>query len=710
MPGSFDFDPYAVPLGGQAVDVGVFRYDPALPSELRFEVLPNVRCERIRCRDGSHPPVAQFRYLLDDTAAAQGFPSQFEELWPLEAFGPYLVRPDERLVVMAWAPTGARRILFDGFAQTPRVDLTPESQSVSFTAVGVEARCWDSPIGGRRQRHADNPHGGAVVSVDLPTRFNPDGRPNCTPDGHDVRQNDPATRYPVFLDPSLDRTPDPRSYWTLGKLVRYLLSVHNDQAFVRNPDFSHLDEQLQARAPREGSEFLDPLDSERHTAADMVVRDFDATNLPWPEALSLQLGYAGFGMRFVTGEDELGEPRHDLEIYRKDGDPAAPKELELPQAGSRLNPARCNVAELHLTRDTGAIVNAVTVETRQRRVELSCILAPGFAPSPGDELASARHRFLRAHLGTASGEDRRKYRFYVADEAGDGHWDFATASWSTTALDLSPVFPNDDRGRPTYVRRLRPGSQTLISRDSLGRRRRAQLALSRDYSGPAPAVWNGSGTWQPIAGGWELLEDRLGIYVTVEDPEAWAIGSHTGPNPQEPSPTLRGITSLANPAAPNTRFYLRLTTVIDDDLMLPAVANARPASPTVFTLRRRVDARDHFKMETVAPRSLYNPGSRPIVVHDDTERALAHARQLRAAYEFPPLSGSITIPSIVTAFQVGDRIGRINGRDLSFQTNLGDDQGEAPSYPSIVAVSWDFTGDRQATILELADWPDERGN
>ena len=29
MPGSFDFDPYAVPLAGNAVPVGVFRYDPA---------------------------------------------------------------------------------------------------------------------------------------------------------------------------------------------------------------------------------------------------------------------------------------------------------------------------------------------------------------------------------------------------------------------------------------------------------------------------------------------------------------------------------------------------------------------------------------------------------------------------------------------------------------------------------------------------------
>src|SRR6185437_5945835 len=107
-------------------------------------------------------------------------------------------------------------------------------------------------------------------------------------------------------------------------------------------------------------------------------------------------------------------------------------------------------------------------------------------------------------------------------------------------------------------------------------------------------------------GGWELLEDRLGVFVVVEDPDAWPIGDYTGASPQEPSRTLRGVTSQANPSAPNTRFFLRLTTVVDDDLMLPAAVDARVASPTKFTRRRRVDARDYFGMETVAAHSAFN--------------------------------------------------------------------------------------------------------
>jgi hypothetical protein len=642
--------------------------------------------------------------VLDDSSSTPGFPAQFEDLWPLDAAGPYVLRTDERVVILAMSPSGKGRILFDGFVQAPRVDLGSSSQQVSIVAVAVPTRCWDSPIGGRLQRHGDDPQHGDVVSVDLPSRFNPDGQPNCTPDGYDVNSSNPATSYPVFLDADLDRLPDPRTYWTLGKLVRYILSVYNDGKYVQNPDFPQLDALLQSRVPKNGSAFVNPGDSSNYTAADLVIRDFDATNMAWPDALSLQLGYAGFSMRFRTSEDSTGAPLHTLQVYRKDAaGQSAPRELELPARGAQLDPARCNVAALNLTRETRSIVNAITVETQQRRVEVSVVLAPGFTPTAGDELAANRRSFLRANLATASGDVRRKYRCYVADEAGDGHWDPSSAQWRTSALDLSVIFPSNAQGKLTYVRRLRPGSNTLLSRDSTGQPLTAQLALSRDYNGPAPAIWDGTGTWQTIAGGWELLDDRLGILVTVEDPEAWPIGDYTGANPQEQSRTLRGITSQANPSAPNTRFALRLTTAIDDDLMLPAVIPARPASPTNFTLRRRVDARDHFSMETIAAGSVYNPSTKPVVTRDDTQRALAHAQQLRAAFELPPLTGSVTIPSLINAYSIGDRIGRINGREISFQTNVGTDQGESPVYPVVVALTWDFTGSQQATILELAD-------
>ena len=67
------------------------------------------------------------------------------------------------------------------------------------------------------------------------------------------------------------------------------------------------------------------------------------------------------------------------------------------------------------------------------------------------------------------------------------------------------------------------------------------------------------------------------------------------------------------------------------------------------------------------------------------------------------MSGSVTIPSLITSYRVGDRVARINGRDVAMQTNVGSDQGESPVYPVISAISWEFTADRQATVVELAD-------
>ena len=106
MPGSFDYEPGSgsFSLASDAAQVGVFRYEPSEGGGFgggSYEFLPNVVCESIQEREGSRPPVARFRYVLDDSAVANNFPTQFEQLWPTDAFGPYVVRNDDRIVVMA---------------------------------------------------------------------------------------------------------------------------------------------------------------------------------------------------------------------------------------------------------------------------------------------------------------------------------------------------------------------------------------------------------------------------------------------------------------------------------------------------------------------------------------------------------------------------------------------------------------------------------
>jgi hypothetical protein len=155
--------------------------------------------------------------------------------------------------------------------------------------------------------------------------------------------------------------------------------------------------------------------------------------------------------------------------------------------------------------------------------------------------------------------NRAKYRRYVANEDGSGFWDFTAtpaafsrqrqSSIMTKVFGTPPPKKDGTPGDPQYVKRCRVCHDTLISKDSSGRPYRAQLAISRDYAGKSPGVWDGTGTWRPITGGWELLKDRIGIQVNAEDPEKWHIGRIKG-DTIEPSGDLRGIKSMSNPDAP----------------------------------------------------------------------------------------------------------------------------------------------------------------
>jgi hypothetical protein len=352
-------------------------------------------------------------------------------------------------------------------------------------------------------------------------------------------------------------------------------------------------------------------------------------------------------------------------------------------------------------------------------VEVSIVLSPLYQPATSDSLSANRSQFFRSSWNaTTAATTRRKYRWYGADECGDGHWTQA-GTWNTSPFDFSAVFVPDDDGTPSYTVRYRPGSQTLISTDTNDNPLRADLAISFNYEGDTAALWDGSGTWQTIQGGWKLLDDRLGIEVTVEDPEQWAtgkgataIGGGGATTAIVPGGDIRGVTWWAVPpqATPTNGVQpvLRLTTVIQDDLRMPISAGKRIASPTQFARWRSADARDHFQYASIDPSSMNyeahgGDGTDPIVARDDTSSAMAHAYQLRGAHEFPPLAGSITIPYITTYFEIGDRIQEIDGRDVCLSTNVGQDQGETPTYPWVVGVSWSFDGDRQTTTIQLSD-------
>lgn len=713
-------------LWRDAARIVVCRYDDTKTAPKCYTVLPNVQCDAINYMEGLEPPTAKFRYVLDDTAEVNRWPTQYEEIFAaIENVGggksrdaarraAYVAKPDDRIVVLCFQdPEDADdyEVLFDGFAEAPELGVDPANQSVTFDASDVSIRLFDEPIHRRSERDASDPLTPGASSlhwVDGVATFNPGGKGNCTlmSDAYMESADDsvvPGNSWPVFVDPScFDRSPKAAQRWTLSGLACYLMGTYNDEEFVDNPDFSIVRDLIKNRVPLEGVQFFDPDDSATYTEEDIDVVEYNATGKRWPEALREQLGYSGFGTKLVCERGDDGKPYHRIEIYRKDGTGIGePLVVSHQDARLDLDPESSNVSGLQVTRDYKSAYNAVIVDTKPTLWEVSVVLAPGFEPAVGDETPENVEQWKKSKQSDASGTTRAKYRRYIADECGEGHWD-REEEWTTTPLDLTPIWPDDEAGFATYCKRLRPGRETLNSVDTTGRPLKADLAFSRDYFGFVGCLWNGDGKWQPIAGGWKLLRDRLGIEVTADDPEAWSIGEYGGDDPQEMSKVLAGVTSIANPNDKDKYFYLRLTTVIESDTRPVGVIAARPSSILKYDRVLFAGAKQHFSEKKIAAGSLYNSTGLATIVKEEETAIRDFGAQVQQAHENPAIAGRVVIPWLDFGYPIGDVVSKVKGRDLSLQVNAGVEQGEAERYPTIVGVTYEFTG-KQATILQLSD-------
>jgi hypothetical protein len=703
------YDPTSEELGQQASVFVTARYDR---DSGKVSVLKNIRCESIHYVEGITPPSAQFSYVMDDNL--DGYPYLLEDIFPLESQVDGVVQLDDELLVYEYQGD-TRTLVFDGFAQVPQGDLGQGSQ-FTFTAVGVAIRLWDKPIRGAIIRQSNAPNSTAktdAVSTDLPVWFNPTvkevGRPNCIPDGYDIN-NGATNAYPIFFDPTatwVDGSGNPlQTFWTLGKFIRYLFWTENpDETYLKNPvspTGATIDDYLSTPKPKKGQQFMDLSRSSTYDLDPIIIRSFDVTGKTLPEAAEEQLSYYGYELFFNLRDDGSGKPINEIIVFRKDGrDGNKPKELFYPEVGSNLSDGVPDFQGFALDRDSYNAANEIEVESGPLRYEISVILSPGFVINASD--ASDANTMRGFDLSLVENDPTRKklYRYFVVDENGEGHWDGSSFVVNTpTSLDDVLGKPDKD-GNPAYVKRSRPGVRDLITTSLTdGTPFKADLAISRDYNGPSPALWDGSGTWRQLGdSGWKLDDDALGVWLTCDNPSVWTI-------PKQQSAIGTGdridvITSLAAPSGDSTKFYLCLTTVIEGDKRLSAVASKRKASPMKHAVRRLIDAREHFRKDTVDKSSNYSDAG-TVLVRDDTDKALALAESIRLASEMPPISGEILIPWITHSIGVGDLISRVSGRDVSLLCNAGSPQGEGPRYPCVIGFSLNCQMP-QSTTLRLSD-------
>ena len=691
MPAFASIESSGIPLARPAAPIGVYRYQAGGVGN--YEFLANIQVLMIQYREGPDAGVARFRYVFD-SASSSMYPNSFQDALSVDSGLPGVVANDDRLVVMTSDPNGNPIPLFDGFAQVPELGLASDREMVTFVAFGVAIREWDTPIGGALMRDADNPKQVSDYETDLVTQFNPRGLPNATPDGADADDGSGNT-YPTILDPRVVRNPDVRRPWTLPMAVRYLCYRHNPtQTYVTNPDGSLLDGLLDSREPSSDG-------SNNIQTEPLLVPDYPATGKAWPAAVRDLIGPNGFGMAFRLGSDDQGNPNTTLDIFRRqDNSSSSNKDLFLQPRGAALDPGQTNLSEAQLARDMSGVANAFSVESGLVRYEASFILSPGFSIASSDGSGFSSLSAFDKNGTNFSQANHDKYRLYVFDETGEGHWDWAASAISNKTPSIDSLLGKESDPASGYVKRRRIPIGELFTLDPNQKPLKAQLSISTNYTSAQPGLWDGSGTWQPIGGGFELLKDRMGIWINVPNPNSWNIQTSKVAGMPYPSGVVKGVEDQTTQGSKN--FALRLTCVIEGDHVLAATADRRPSSPTNYTILRHVDARDRYSRNVVAANSEFNNTSNQVVVRDDSIDALAEAITRRTTTEAGEVAGSVVIPRFTQAYRIGDRICTIQGRDLSLRTNAGAPTEEGEVYPAVVGLTWDFDG-KQQTILQLSD-------
>jgi len=673
-----------------AATIAVYRWT----AEGGAEPLPHVRCLSVRRGEGPDPGSAVFRYDLSISDGSA--PASIEEALGTQYSGPGIVEPGDNLFVVATSPTGYSEPIFDGFALAFEGGLGPGSEEVRIEAEGVAKRLWDNPLSGSVMRSAAAPYSATSnVATDVPGHFNRDGLPNRTPDGTEASlPGYDDYKYHVFFDQAAARTDDVRSLWSLADAVAYLLYVHNDEEWVLNPTPAEIAALSAVGDP------VDPIDP-TPTVVPLAVPDYPFEGKDLPGTCFDLVREYGFAMRFDVAADAGGIPETTLAFFNHQAGEV--KDVYLPPRGSAFDPYSCNLQAGTLRRSLSEVANRWEVLGRMERYEVSVVLAPGFPSQSSDGSAANLKNFDRS--GAAfDATYRDAYRAWVFNEAGDGYY----AAGSTTKLLTIPSLDDvlDRDGETPYVDRRRVPLADLIAVGPDLRPLKARLDISTDYAGDSPGLWDGTGTWQEVTTStWQLLRDRLGIWVSEENPNRWHIGESSVSGHPYRGGVVRAVEAIAGSEATIPAFKLRLTCVIEGDRRLRAVADRRGRSPLSTAIARQIDARDRYFYDVQAAKSLHNPGDDPAVVTDDADKAQAEAEARRAAAELGVLDGTLAIPYITTQYRIGDRIRSVAGRGLGLRTDASDAEGsddDPATYPVVTGVAW-ATAAPQSTTLTLSD-------
>lgn len=647
--------------------------------------------------------------------------------------------------------------IFDGYVTNPQVSVDGSQENVTIDAVAAPVREWDFVLPGAVWS-TENPKDSddkSIFGTEVPARFNPNGKPNACADsmvwtGQFYFTDEDKSLFRAFVTPHHDdkyfiwsgtslKNTDIKQ-WTLGSAAKYIVAVGIEwpmgmggEALVAKPsivvhDIDQWEQLFQAIVPTKDGEPVDLTDPSTFKYQDIVCPDVEVTGEAWPNALEKLIKPFGFLFRFDLRTTDDGKPEWSLTPYRSDDDRLRTELMLQPVDDVILDPARSNVGAIQIQRDAIHVANEFEVDTQLVMYEATFVLAPGFPIDPGD--TTDMEQWRGEHKDP---KKRDYYRKFVFGEGNSQWWHADQKKMLQTQFDgniLDDLFDTiltteQAKKRPPYAKRNRRPYGHLNTPDPAGRPYIWKLAVSTTsfpgdttvpkYKGQAARLWDGTGKWKPVpTTQCSLLEDEIGVRVTCETPGQWNTGAPKDGD-EDIIPTTEGaynlVDLLANPDPATPRPILALTCVIFGDKDLDAMARIRQASITKFQVRRKIDARDRWKRQLVTWYSMtalqvhditeFGDGGY-IDIRDDTKDAKDAAIMMQRVHELGSHSGTVTIKRLSTAYNVGQTVTGIIGREVDFTLNSSAPDGETPLFPKIATITLNLDN-QQTTTLTLTD-------
>ena len=490
--------------------------------------------------------------------------------------------------------------LFAGIVVEGDGRMSGTNETVEIIATDELVLQNNTPIDGIRVRKGDDET--AYVRSDEAV-FNKDGRGNRTKEKVTVDGLD----YWAF-------EPDSKNAreWTIAAAIRYIVSEHLGGNSISEVGIAFLEGQGQ------------------------IVRDVDVWGLGPLTAIERLCDKAGlqFRVECVPGED--GEIEQVLQFYRQ----GQGREIYLhhQRAGEKLDMTQTNLIGSRINVKKAGTTIRVIGQGAVKRFESTFEMAEGWDQS----LEINDYELYSPTTNEEFAEYQDVFRKWVLNEAGDYEGEPFNQG---QAYNLSGLFGTENYAQKR--RRFRPGLSRTTAGEPFG-------LLSGAIGYYLEISYNGSDTWQPYGGAFNVLTEECGIYLSGNQFEAdvWV-------------------------AICKDKLRFRITCAIDADEPLEVIARDGPID-CVRPVRTEVfDLGNEYKYQQVSSSSIFasdgfETGQADAV--DDSERLRGYLREQLARLRREESAGSAELAFVRPDVWPGNVVKEISGRDLNLKQLTGPDE------------------------------------